>query len=90
MKNRFLYKYLDIKGGKMMLMNHNLQYTNAAKFNDPFDCHPSLIDFDSIPPEHNLGWDFILGDGFYFEVFLFEFAGLYQLFLLLADAGKEG
>ena len=52
-----LYKYLDIEGGKKMLRDHNLQYTNAAKFNDPFDCHPSLIDFDNIPSEHNLGWD---------------------------------
>lgn len=57
MEHIILYKYLDIKGGKMMLMNHNLQYTNAAKFNDPFDCHPSLIDFDNSPSEHNLGWD---------------------------------
>ena len=32
-----LYKYLDIDGAKKMLSNSNLQYTNATKFNDPFD-----------------------------------------------------
>lgn len=40
-----------------MLSNHNLQYTNAAKFNDPFDCHPSLIDFSNVPPELCKAWD---------------------------------
>lgn len=57
MKQRLLYKYLDANGAKMMLANHNLQFTNAAKFNDPFDCHPSLIDFENIPPERCMGWD---------------------------------
>ena len=28
------------EGGKKMLQYSNLQYTNAVKFNDPFDCHP--------------------------------------------------
>ena len=46
--SNILYKYLDIKGAKMMLFNSNLQYTNATMFNDPFDCPPSLIDFSSI------------------------------------------
>lgn len=40
-----LYKYLDAKGGLAMLENHNLQFTNATQLNDPFDCHPSLIDY---------------------------------------------
>lgn len=40
-----LYKYLDIEGGLAMLKNHNLQFTNATQLNDPFDCHPSLIDY---------------------------------------------
>ena len=44
-----LYKYLDIDGAKKMLSNSNLQYTNATKFNDPFDSHPSLIDFSKVP-----------------------------------------
>lgn len=51
MKEGILYKYLDIKGGELMLKNSNLQYTNAAKFNDPFDCHPKLIDFSNVPQE---------------------------------------
>lgn len=40
-----LYKYLDVDGGLAMLKNHNLQFTNATQLNDPFDCHPSLIDY---------------------------------------------
>jgi hypothetical protein len=57
MKEETLYKYLDIKGGKLMLENSNLQYTNATKFNDPFDCHPSLIDFSNVPPDMCKAWD---------------------------------
>ena len=41
-----LYKYLDFTGGLMMLHYSNLQFTNATQLNDPFDCHPSLIDFE--------------------------------------------
>lgn len=40
-----LYKYLDVNGGLAMLEHHNLQFTNATKFNDPFDCHPALFDY---------------------------------------------
>jgi hypothetical protein len=39
-----LYKYLDVDGAKAMLSNFNIQFTNATKLNDPFDCHPGLID----------------------------------------------
>lgn len=31
-----------------MIGNHNLQFTNASQLNDPFDCHPKLIDFSNI------------------------------------------
>lgn len=44
-----LYKYLDAKGGLMMLKNSNLQFTNATQLNDPFDCHPGLLDFSNVP-----------------------------------------
>ena len=44
-----LYKYLDAKGGLAMLEHHNLQFTNATKFNDPFDCHPALFDYSDVP-----------------------------------------
>ena len=44
-----LYKYLDFEGGLKMLKNHNLQFTNPSKLNDPFDCHPSLINFSKVP-----------------------------------------
>ena len=32
-----------------MLSKGTLQFTNSFYFNDPFDCHPSLIDFSSSP-----------------------------------------
>ena len=54
--NSILYKYLDINGAKMMLYYSDLQFTNATKFNDPFDCHPNLIDFSKIPLEKCKGW----------------------------------
>ena len=32
-----------------MLHNSNLQFTNATRLNDPFDCHPALFDFSNAP-----------------------------------------
>lgn len=32
-----------------MLGNRNLQFTNASQLNDPFDCHPKLIDYSNVP-----------------------------------------
>lgn len=51
-----LYKYLDAKGGLEMLKRGNLQFTNATKLNDPFDCHPALVDFSNVPKEACKGW----------------------------------
>jgi hypothetical protein len=51
-----LFKYLDVKGAAAMLHNGDLQFTNATKFNDPFDCHPGLIDFSKISPEQAKPW----------------------------------
>ena len=51
-----LYKYLDAEGGLLMLSNGNIQFTNATKLNDPFDCHPSLIDFSQVPTERASAW----------------------------------
>jgi hypothetical protein len=51
MARQLLYKYLDAQGAELMLDNGNLQFTNATKFNDPFDCHPELIGFSHISPE---------------------------------------
>ena len=51
-----LYKYLDADGGLAMLSNGNIQFTNATKLNDPFDCHPSLIDFSQVPTERARVW----------------------------------
>ncbi|MBR3896692.1 MAG: DUF2971 domain-containing protein [Bacteroidaceae bacterium] len=51
-----LYKYLDAEGGLSMLSNGNIQFTNATKLNDPFDCHPSLIDFSQVPTERAKTW----------------------------------
>lgn len=38
-----LYKYFDAKGGLAMLEHNNIQFTNATKLNDPFDCNSRLI-----------------------------------------------
>ena len=51
-----LYKYLDANGGRLMLINSNLKFTNATQLNDPFDCHPALIDFSNVPLERFGGW----------------------------------
>lgn len=51
-----MYKYLDFNGGLMMLQNSNIQFTNATQLNDPFDCHPSLIDFSNVPKEVCRRW----------------------------------
>ena len=56
MENIKLYKYLDAVGGLAMLSNGNIQFTNATKLNDPFDCHPSLIDFSQVPTERASAW----------------------------------
>lgn len=32
-----------------MIGNKNLQFTNASQLNDPFDCHPKLIDYSDVP-----------------------------------------
>ena len=61
MSERVLYKYLDAKGGLMMLYYSNLMFTNATQLNDPFDCHPALFDYSNAP-EMESGWpspDFI-------------------------------
>ena len=34
-----------------MLKRGNLQFTNATKLNDPFDCHPALINFSNYPKD---------------------------------------
>ena len=54
--SRILYKYIDINGAKLMLGNRNLQFTNASQLNDPFDCHPKLIDYSNVPKHKLQGW----------------------------------
>ena len=54
--SRILYKYLDIVGAKCMIGNQNLQFTNASQLNDPFDCHPKLIDYSNVPNTKLQGW----------------------------------
>ncbi len=51
-----LYKYLDIEGAKCMIGNQNLQFTNASQLNDPFDCHPKLLDYSNVPKHKLQGW----------------------------------
>ncbi len=55
MATSILYKYLDYDGGLAMLTNRTLQFTNATKFNDPFDYHPALFDF-SRAPKNERNW----------------------------------
>ncbi len=47
----FLFKYLDYNSAKAMLESSNIQFTRSTKLNDPFDCHPNLIDFSTEDPE---------------------------------------
>ena len=53
--SRILYKYLNVEGAEWMLGMRkereypNLQFTNATQLNDPFDCHPNLVDFSDMP-----------------------------------------
>lgn len=60
-----LYKYIDVNGGLAMLQNHNLQFTNASKFNDPFDCHPALFNYENVPEDERkwYGKDFLVLKG---------------------------
>lgn len=51
-----LYKYLDVNGGIMMLHYNTLMFTNATQLNDPFDCHPALINVTNVPPEECENW----------------------------------
>lgn len=54
--SRILYKYLNIDGAKCMIKNQNLQFTNASQLNDPFDCHPKLLDYSNVPDTKLQGW----------------------------------
>lgn len=51
-----LYKYLDANGGLMMLYYKTLQFANSTQLNDPFDCHPALIDFTNVPADRTKIW----------------------------------
>ena len=53
---RILYKYLPIDGAKCMIGNRTLQFTNASQLNDPFDCHPKLLDYANVPANKLQGW----------------------------------
>ena len=65
MGERILYKYLDVNGGLATLKNHNLQFTNVSKFNDPFDCHPALFEYKNMPDNERkwYGEDFLMLKG---------------------------
>lgn len=55
MKHECLYKYLDVEGALSMILNKELQFTNPIYFNDPFDCHPGLLDYN-VPEGYTRGW----------------------------------
>ncbi len=54
-----LYKYLDVTGGMCMIGMGDkcnfptLQFTNATQLNDPFDCHPNLVDYSEAPTKRD-------------------------------------
>lgn len=60
--SRILYKYIDISGAKLMLGMKKekkfptLQFTNASQLNDPFDCHPKLLNYSNVPKHKLRGW----------------------------------
>lgn len=54
--SRILYKYLDLEGAKSMIVKKTLQFTNASQLNDPFDCHPKLLDYSNVPKRKLQGW----------------------------------
>lgn len=39
-----------------MIGNKDLQFTNASQLNDPFDCHPKLLDYSNVPKSVLQGW----------------------------------
>lgn len=39
-----------------MIGNQTLQFTNASQLNDPFDCHPRLLDYSNVPAQKLQGW----------------------------------
>jgi hypothetical protein len=48
-----IYKYIDLKGGKDLIENLALKFSNPRGFNDPFDLYEGLIDFskhETLPP----------------------------------------
>ena len=54
--SQILYKYLDIRGGKYMIRDHSIQFTNATQLNDPFECHPKLLDYSRVPASEAQRW----------------------------------
>lgn len=56
MEERKLYKYLDVDGGITMLYHKTLMFTHPLGMNDPFDCHPALIDCSKAPKERTKIW----------------------------------
>lgn len=42
---RILYKYIDIDGGKSMIENQDLQFSNACSLNDPLIAILNLLIF---------------------------------------------
>ena len=36
-----------------MLYFQTLQFTNATKLNDPFDCHPKLLEYSNVPDSYS-------------------------------------
>ena len=44
-----LYKYTRVESFESMVSNSSLAFKNPSLFNDPYDCYPNLINFESVP-----------------------------------------
>lgn len=44
-----VYKYIDQRGAVESLRNGTLKFTKASKTNDPFECHPGLLELKNPP-----------------------------------------
>ena len=49
---QILYKFVDYDGAEKIIENGTLLIKNPINFNDPYDCHPKLINYNSIPNQY--------------------------------------
>lgn len=47
-----LYNYMSDSGALKFSENHQIMVSKPTRFNDPYDCLPELIKFESFPKEY--------------------------------------